>query len=349
MPAEPVPTVTVVPAPPVRMRGAASPAPDEPGDVDCNSPAHWDGEALYLINSAGHPWLLAGDAPDRMEALYRRVEFDNEVSGARWIESTWRAPDGRLYGWYHNEPLGVCPGRADRHLTAPRIGAVRSDDLGATWHDLGFVLAAPPNTDRCDTANYYFAGGIGDFCVIPDRAADYLYFLTSTYAPADQQGVAIARMAVPDRDAPTGRVWKWRDGRWNDPGLGGDVTPIYAAAVDWHRADADALWGPSVHWNTHVERYVMLLNRAVDGDWTQEGVYASFCADLAVPTGWSEPRRILARPEIDAGPAGAFAWYPQVLGETKPETDTLAGGEPRLFVRGQSRWRLRFGFAAGGS
>ena len=47
-------------APLLQFRGAQSAAPDQPGDTDCNSPAHWDGKTLYLFNSAGHPWCSAG-------------------------------------------------------------------------------------------------------------------------------------------------------------------------------------------------------------------------------------------------------------------------------------------------
>ena len=35
-------------------------------------------------------------------------------------------------------------------------------------------------------------------------------------------------------------------------------------------AEPDAFWGPAVHWNTHLQQYVMLLNRAFDPRWAQE-------------------------------------------------------------------------------
>lgn len=43
----------------VQMRGGGSAAPDKTGETDCNSPAHWDGDTLYLFNSAG----IRGAAP----------------------------------------------------------------------------------------------------------------------------------------------------------------------------------------------------------------------------------------------------------------------------------------------
>jgi hypothetical protein len=329
-----LPKVILREAPLVPMRGANSAARDKPGDTDCNSPAHWDGGTLYLFNSAGHPWRSAGPDLFRLTNDYRRCEYNNKVNGGRWIECTWKAAAGVLYGWYHNEPGGLCPGT---RLTAPRIGAARSTDNGATWQDLGIVLEARPNTLRCDTTNYYFAGGNGDFSIMLD-AREWLYFFISTYAGSlSEQGVSIARMRWADRDQPVGKVWKWHDGQWNEPGQGGRVTPLFPATTDWHRADADAFWGPSIHWNSYLRQYVVLLNRAQDKDWTQEGVYVTFNRDLANPNGWTQPQKILGGLRKDQ-------WYPQVLGadRSRRETDKLAGQKARLFVRGQSHWEIEF-------
>jgi hypothetical protein len=119
--------------------------------------------------------------------------------------------------------------------------------------------------------------------------------------------------------------------------LGGHVSPVFPARIDWHRADADAFWGPSVHWNHHLGQYVMLLNRAKDKDWSQEGVYVCFSRTLANPLGWSAPVKILDGLRRDQ-------WYPQVVGldAARQETDKLAGRKARLFARGESRWEILF-------
>ncbi|SRR6266498_1510353 len=328
------PTVLVRAAPPVWFRGANSTNLDHVGETDCNSPAHWDGGMLYVFHSAGHPWRSSGSDLFHLTNDYRRCQYDNQANGGRWIECTWQADDGVLYGWYHHEPGGLCPGTS---LTAPRIGAVRSTDNGATWHDLGIILESPTNSVRCNTTNYYFAGGTGDFSAILDRRGQWLYFFVSTYTGFAEQGVAVARLRWSDRDHPAGKVFKWQDGRWSEPGLGGHVTPIFPATRDWHGADADALWGASIHWNWHLRRYVILLNRARDANWTQEGVYVSFNRDLAQPSGWTPPQKILGDLRKDE-------WYPQVIGleAARRETDKLAGAAARLFLRGQSRWEILF-------
>jgi hypothetical protein len=90
---------------------------------------------------------------------------------------------------------------------------------------------------------------------------------------------------------------------WTTGALGGCVTPVFPVKTDWHRKDADAFWGPSVHWNTHLKQYVILLNRAKDPDWTQEGIYVAFNRDVANPTAWTAPKKILGGLRPDE-------WYP---------------------------------------
>src|SRR5262245_57080629 len=85
-PAE-VPSVTLRQASLVRFRGANSREPARPGDTDCNSPAHWDGDTLYVFNSAGHPWRSSGPNVLRLNESYVRTEYDNTTNGGRWIES----------------------------------------------------------------------------------------------------------------------------------------------------------------------------------------------------------------------------------------------------------------------
>ncbi|HZP84085.1 MAG TPA: hypothetical protein VFB21_20760 [Chthonomonadaceae bacterium] len=334
-----LPTVRLRDAPTLRFRGAGGPEASYAGETDCNSPAHWDGDTLFIFNSAGHPWRSSGPDLFHQDQSHQAVQFDNQVNGGRWFESTYRDEDGTLYGWYHNEPGGVCPDRADaRHLTAPRIGCARSTDNGATWHDLGFVMEAPPNSLHCaETKNHYFAGGNGDFSVLLDAKKEFFYFFISTYGDFAEQGVSVARMRCADRANPVGKVWKWHKGKWEEPGLGGHLTPIFPAKVDWHREDADAFWGPSIHWNHHLQQYVILLNRAKDKDWAQEGIYVTFNRDIANPNGWSPPQKL-------ALPESALGWYPQVMGldRAQRETDKLAGRVARLFIRGESRWEILF-------
>jgi hypothetical protein len=269
-----------------------------------------------------------------------------------WMEAVVTDDVDTWYGYYHNEwPASRC-GRDDRFV--PRIGAARSTDRGRTWEDLGVVIQARQFSTACESTNKYVIGGVGDVSVMLDHDKNFLYFFYSQYQERQEsQGVAVARMAWADRDRPSGRAELWREGIWDNarrrevlPGLPGTergmlewtynaATPLIAPAQAWHDGDdkVDAFWGPAVHWNIALEQYVMLLNRAKDESYTQEGIYVSFAPRLDDPTLWTAPQKIL----------NGGRWYPQVVGlTTGTGTDKLAGASPRFFMSGKSEWVINF-------
>jgi hypothetical protein len=339
--AERIPTATLIPAATVSF---AAPA-------DSNSPAVWEHvngrPSLFVFTSyAGWSTRQIGAQLSGL-ATAGRVAFDTPPPHGVWFEAIIPDENGTWYGYYHNErPADFC---SDASRVLPRIGAARSTDFGATWEDLGIVLEAPPQTHDCGTTNRYFVGGVGDFSVVLDRDSRYLYIFFSQYADRDgTQGVAVARLPWAYRDRPRGRVSVWwrgmlwapprrirqEDGAWTSDYSYSAGMPIYRAADDWHTGQTvDAFWGPSVHWNTFLEQYVMLLNHATDSDWRQEGIYVAFAPTLEEPTAWSTPRRLLTGGD----------WYPQVIGiEPGTGTDRVAGERARLFIGGRSRYFIQF-------
>lgn len=95
---------------------------------------------------------------------------------------------------------------------------------------------------------------------------------------------------------------------------------------------SDVFWGPSIHWNTYLEKYVMLLNRAKDDVFGQDGIYVSFSSTLQ-PSDWSAPVKIL----------NGGTWYPQVIGgEPGTGTDRRAGQRARFFMMGRSERMIEF-------
>ncbi len=300
-----------------------------PGDSDSNSPVHWWNGKFAVIQSIGLPLISKGAA--QSGPLKAKAIFLNSYNHAPiWIESTWLDDDGTLYAWYHHE-VSVCSG----DLSTPKIGALVSTDGGDSFRDLGLILESgyPPD---CAAQNGYFAGGHGDFTVLLDSSRQYFYFYFGNYSgPQSSQGIAVARMAFADRARPAGRVWKFFRGAWREPGLDGRVTAILPATVPWGRADADSFWGPALHWNTFLERYVMLLNRTCcEPEWPPAGIYISFNPDLGNPYGWTPPEQIL-----NAEEAG---WYPQVIGLEPGMTDKVAGKAARFFMGGDSNWEIIF-------
>ena len=168
-----------------------------------------------------------------------------------------------------------------------------------------------------------------------DPVSQHFYFFFGSYGGATgEQGVAVARMAYEDREQPGAAVWKYFNGGWGEPGRGGRMTPVFPARVGWPQPATDSFWGPSLHWNTYLESWVLLMNRSCCRPmWPQEGVYISFNPDLSDPLGWTSPERILAQPP---------AYYPQVLGTGRGETDSVAGETARLYLQGVSHWEIVF-------
>jgi hypothetical protein len=312
-----------------------APAPEThiPFRVDGNSPSIWRDGRLLFFTSDGNPVVAEGT--DQFQ-LGRPETVVIEPGGNRsmWLESVWQDSDGVIYGWYHHEPSDVCAGGK---LTAPKIGAAVSHDGGKNFADLGFILTSGDTVD-CAAQNGFFAGGHGDFSVILDRDQQYFYFFFTNYGGSvNRQGIAVARMAFSDRAQPSGAVFKYADGEWGEAGVGGQVSPIFPARVSWQRSDTDSFWGPAVHWNSHLERYVILLNRACcEPEWPQAGIHITFNDNLSNPTGWTAPKMILH--DIPFGPG----FYPQVLGLDPDTTDSVVGQKARLYVQGGSRWEILF-------
>ena len=319
------------------------------GNVDSNSPAIWDRvfgrNTLFVMTSfAGRPSMASGQNLAVL-GLSNEVVLDPWPGGGVWMEAVVKDDAGVWYGYYHNENVATMCRGIDKVL--PRIGAARSRDQGVTWEPLGVVLEAPPRTYDCSTNNAYFVGGVGDFSVQMGVSDQDLYFFYSLYLRNTAfQGVGIARLAWADRDDPRGKIMAWRDQAWvpatafsTQAGAERWAYPaassLFPTSESWHDGDpeTDAFWGPSVHWNTYLDRYVMLLNRAKNANYAQEGIYVSYAPSLGDPRLWSEPVKIHNGGE----------WYPQVLGlENGVGTDKTAGEWARFFMQGSSRHFIRF-------
>lgn len=302
-----------------------------PGISDSNVPVHRPGGRFEAYQSLGLPLLIEGDRQtSRMKV--RGVFIIPMDRLPMWIESIWPDPQdpNTIYAWYHHEQS-----RCGNQLASPSIGALVSRDGGKNFNDLGIVLETGYPQD-CNARNGYFSGGHGDFTVLLDRAGQYFYFYFSNYSgPLSDQGIAVARMAIADRSKPIGKVWKYYQGGWYEPGLRGRVTPILRASTSWSREDANAFWGPSLHWNTYLQQFVMLMNRTCcQPGWPQEGVYVAFNSDLSFPGNWTEPAKILEGERA--------RWYPQVIGGRPSGSDREAGQTARFYMGGESEYEIVF-------
>ena len=320
------------------------------GEVDSNSPALWDmtnGLSRFFVVTSynGRPNIAVGRSLTQLGAA-RPASLEPWPGGGVWMEAIVPDVDGTWYGYYHNEmPASVvCPGS---NKVIPRIGAARSRDRGHTWAQLGIILEAPAAAFSCDTTNVFFVNGVGDFSVQLDPDSRDLYFFFSQYERSTtQQGIAVARLAWADRDDPVGKLMLWRTRVWVPAAravANGDEltwaygvgTSLFSVTDGWHDdgMTTNEFWGPSVHWNSFLQMYVMLLNRAKDTKYNQEGIYISFSNRLDDPRTWQIPSKIL----------NGGSWYPQVIGlDEGTGSDKLAGEWARFFMAGTSQYLIHF-------
>lgn len=330
-------TVTFTDAPPIAF----------PNRTDSNSPAVWDGQGFYLFNSWGGAPRRAtgtglGDAVDTNPGGDSSTY--NDTGAGRWLEAVIRDDDsGQLYGWYHEEIATRCP---QGWRFWPRIGAVVSTDDGATWDDLGIILWPRDGTVTCETDHPVTNGGIGDFSVIADNAsaADrYLYFIFSSYGgDLVEQGVSFARMSWIDRDHPLdplsgqSRAIKWDGDGWDAPGIGGRSVAVFhdSQQVTWTSLQNNGYWGPSVHWNVDLNKFIVLMSRSHGGNYDPQGIYMTYTETLDAPLSWAQPKLAISANQ---------GWYPQVIGDGAIRgTDKLAGAQARYFNQGQSTSYIAF-------
>jgi hypothetical protein len=302
-----------------------------PPVIDGNTAAFWRDGVLTIFHSDGNPTISRGPSQfDLSPAI--PVDFKSDQHRPVWFEAVWQDSDGTLFLWYHHEPK-TC----ENGLVSPKIGAAISRDGGLSVEDLGIVLEAG-DSPNCSAQNGFFSSGHGDMSAVFDETSGYFYFFFTNYGgPLATQGVVTARMALADRFEPAGKVHKFYNGTWQEPGLGGLTTPIFAAKTSWAEKEADSYWGPSVHWNTHLRQWVMLLNHACCyTGWPQRAIRISFNTDLAAAGLWKQAVAVLDGDQLPDRPA----FYPQILGLDEGGTDTRGGQVSRLYVQGVSRWEL---------
>jgi hypothetical protein len=322
-----------------------------PGRVDSGVPMVWtriNGQQTLVAFASwgGIPMRMAGTDLEHLQPAGDVVITPHPGDGI-WLESVIAdQADVMWYAYYHHEaPARIC-GRPE---SIPQIGAAKSVNRGQTWTNLGIILEAPRGSEACESTNRFVLGGVGDVSAMVDHDWKDVYLYYSSYdRDPTLQGVALARLAWADRDDPRGRVTVWQDGVWlspiRRPGSAANATvefdypagtPMLRPTSPWHDGiqAANVFWGPSIHWNTSVNRYIMLLNRTRDEAFNNEGIYVSFAWRLDDPPGWSAPQKILK----------GGNWYPQVAAaEPGIGTDKQAGRFARLFLTGRSNHYIEF-------
>jgi len=129
-----------------------------------------------------------------------------------------------------------------------------SKDLGLTWTLVGDILTrALPNVQ--DYSGPDFEAGPADFDFYADTRGGYFY-VTSWNSFTPKQGKLngftmyseVARCAIADKMAP-GKWFKFRDGAWTEPGLGGKASRL--------GFDRRGIYGNTIY-STYLEKYLRI-------------------------------------------------------------------------------------------
>lgn len=283
------------------------------------------------------------NVPPGQEGLHGAVWFETVYQDPR--DGSGRT----LYAVYHNEnypstlPYDSLTGKGYRNENWPqglqgpaspaavcRIGIMKSVDGGRSWDNRGIfiedldprLILKPHNTSET------FAGGVGDPCAI--ASGDYLYLFYGEYGyPGvyDEAGysretewagqcISVARIAINDLDNPEGRALRWDGSGFNAPynGIGKPVESLMIPREEGggpaSSPDGGFHWGPSVHWNTYLNCWVMLMGKVVGPSWKGNQVFISFnrnrdFSDPAMSQEWTKPRLLYEKP-------GYNLWYPSL-------------------------------------
>ena len=229
-------------------------APENPIRYDGSlCPLRRDGE-MYFFHSFGcrnnkissHTWhkgtirslfeVRISDRKERETWNYNGFYRNLPVKGI-WILGIYKCPNGDLLGITHAELNSLKEGDTQIAVDNQRyaLGLGYSTDNGLTWTYCGEILR--PGDDRCNIG--------GGAYIIRDEYI-YVYFNdtqahTGKWDGSRVQCVARARLAdvleAASRHQVT--VWhKYRDGRWDIPGLSGkvgsDIIPNITGREDMH-------------------------------------------------------------------------------------------------------------------
>ncbi len=150
-----------------------------------------------------HPWSMDG----KLTPVLRPGAPGDFDSCGRWIQHA-EVFGPVVLALVHNETgCRTNEGRKSMSLATSR-------DYGLTWNSAGLILTAP------DTATYGRVTGEGD-CTAVDGGDGFWY------AYCKRPGIYATVVARAPINNPTPGQWKhFFNGQWNEPGLGGQATPL---------------------------------------------------------------------------------------------------------------------------
>ena len=188
-------------------------------------------------------------------------------------------------GFYHAEDHEFPGSPGNRLIAWKQIHYCTSADDGWTWEKGGALITS--DRQKPDVATW---GGSGDFCIVRDVAnGRWLCFYAEHYLYVAESRDVLGR---------PGTWFKYHEGNFDSPGLGGPATPIPSLL-------SVPGGNPSVHFNESIDRWVMVWQSWDSHPTAQLAIWMSTSRDLFE---WTQPRLLME-------PAGEQVFrYPTITG-----------------------------------
>lgn len=201
------------------------------------------------IMMEGEFWVIYRNGYHGPVLRYKGTTIENAVrqpdgkadlpTGAYILGGLWYdARAKKLYAPLHFEVHDLA------YIILREIHLASSTDKGLTWKYEGPIITATdpqsPRKAATDFSGAYFDGGDGDQLLYADERGGYIYIFTDHYtwpkvkeSPDRFLRHCVARCAIADKMAP-GKWWKFYDGAWNQPGLGGKASYVNGYCVTYN-------------------------------------------------------------------------------------------------------------------
>lgn len=225
-------------------------------------------------------------------------EFDNGYAGISGVYA-YKNKSGAnaLYAFYHAEDQEGMPSlNAGIPGFYASIGSAVSKDNGKTWKKSGQIITS--HYPKSYTA-YPDQGdkGVGTPSFVVSKNGSYLYAYYNEHSYINNRGVQICLARSPiNAGPPVPGTWsKYYNGDFQEPGIGGDETPVFSAKNIGKNSDGNAFQAHVV-FSEKLNLYVMIVNLHFWKEYDKEhhrdlsGMYIAFSQDGIK---WSSPSKII--------------------------------------------------------
>jgi len=223
-----------------------------------------------------------------------RGRFDNGYVGTTGV---YRHANGALYAIYYAEdhegmPKLPLPGGTIPGFYASQ-GLALSTDNGESWKKLGQVITSSKPKDWVAYPGHADRGaGESGTVITPDGRWLYVYYTEHSHTNNRGVQICLARCRVGDQIPAPGSFFKYHNGAFDQPGIGGLDTPVVSAHAD----DQAAAMYPHVIYMPALKKYVMIFSINYWKEYvhktglSKSGIHVAFSDD---GIRWSSPRRLL--------------------------------------------------------